>query len=158
MACQGCHISERCGRISKKIMVCKSESKVALMLQASISKDILLWQKILNWILQKFDIRRRRWRRLTPSSPRSMIGAFPPSAIGPGGTPFIRMRILRAASEHNNIHPYIRPEAVPAFDPAVSLSVCRSELNAVCSVYSPTRWDSMPLQWSTSRIIWLSVT
>ena len=29
MACQGCHISERCGRISKKIMVGKSESKLS---------------------------------------------------------------------------------------------------------------------------------
>ena len=28
-ACQGCHISERCGRISKKIMVGKSVSKLS---------------------------------------------------------------------------------------------------------------------------------
>ena len=34
--------------------------------------------------------------------------------------PFIRMRILRAASEDNNV----RPAAVSAFDPSVSLSVC----------------------------------
>ena len=61
---------------------------------------------------------------IVPEIDDRRLPARPRRSVRAGGTPFIRMRILRAASEHNNIHPYIRPEAVPAFDP--SLFLCLS--------------------------------